>query len=67
MSLDEKNMTSKEIDEYYENWKKRYDALSDTTKKHLAHSGVMIHSLEQAERIMQISEAFDTMFRIMEK
>lgn len=50
---------------WFNNYKARYDALGDKTKKHLANTGVVLTSQEQAENVMAISEAFDTMFKLM--
>lgn len=43
----------------------RYNALGETTKKHLANADVMITNEEQAESVMRTSEIFDVMFKVM--
>lgn len=54
---------------WFNNFKARYDNLGDTTKKHLANAmeGKIVTTQEDAESIMQISEAFDVMFKVMGK
>lgn len=51
-------------DDWFEDFKKRYDALDETTKKHLANACPHITSREQAERIMKMSEAFNVLFKL---
>lgn len=50
---------SEEADAWFNAFKKRYDNLHENTKQHLANSGVMVNSVEEAESVMAISEAFD--------
>lgn len=57
--------TREEAEKWFNNFKARYDALGETTKKHLANSGVVLESQEQAESVMKVSEAFDVMFKLM--
>lgn len=54
-------------DAWFDDFKNRYDHLSDTTKKHLANACPHITSREQAEAIMKTSEVFDVLFRMEEK
>lgn len=53
-------------DEWFDDFKNRYDKLGDTTKKHLANACPHITSREQAEGIMRTSEIFDVLFKLEE-
>ncbi len=79
IALDKKDLTAmektieliskghkEEVDKWFENFKKDYDGLSDTTKKHLANACPVITSKEQADEIMKVSKVFDAMFRLEE-
>jgi hypothetical protein len=52
---------------WFNAFKKDYDNLSDKTKKHLANACPHITSMQQAQDIMQVSKAFDVLFRLEEK
>lgn len=45
-------------DEFVENFKKDYDNLNPEVKKILANSDVIVHSKEEAEELMRISQLF---------
>lgn len=51
-------------DEWYDDFKNRYDNLGDTTKKHLANACPHITSREQADSIMKVSQVFDLLFKM---
>lgn len=55
---------SMDDDAWFDDFKKRYDALDSETKKHLANACPHITSREQAEGIMRMSEGFDILFRL---
>ena len=54
-------------EEWFDDFKSKYDGLCDTTKKHLANSDVFITSKEQADAVMNMSLIFDMLFRMEEK
>lgn len=58
--------TREECDAWFNTFKKSYDALSDTTKNHLANANIEITSKEQADAVMKTSQAFDVLFRLEE-
>lgn len=51
----------KACEAWFNAFKADYDKLSPKTKEHLANSGVEVTSVEQAEDVMKISKAFDTL------
>jgi len=60
--------TSNQTDEeWFDDFKSKYDSLSDTTKKHLANADIMITSKEQADAVMNMSLLFDILFRAEEE
>ena len=64
--IDAKAQSEKEACEaWFKAFKADYDSLSDDTKKHLANSGVVVTSVEQANDVMKISKAFDAMNRLL--
>lgn len=64
--IDAKAQSEKEACEaWFKAFKADYDSLSDDTKKHLANSGVVITSVEQANDVMKISKTFDAMSRLL--
>lgn len=67
-AMDVNDTTSQQSDdEWFDDFKTKYDSLCDTTKKHLANSGVMVTSKEQADAVMNMSLLFDLLFRAEEK
>lgn len=49
----------RKVNEEMQSLKDRYNALSDTTKRHLANADINISSVDQMDDILTISEAFD--------
>lgn len=60
-----KSETLKEFSPYsYEQFEEDYNSLCETTKQHLANSGVTVHSMNEAKSLMRMSKAFDILFKL---
>ena len=61
-TLDEKLRNQEDFDKWFEQFKDRYNKLSDKCKYHLSRACPDIVSIQQAEDILHFSEMFDLLF-----